>query len=78
MDRLRNYRTLKIAICLIPREILFLQMTILKPYLQEPVALIKDIYCCHESTGQPAKQILLLRMRNTKSFSDLLKLILLG
>ena len=30
------------AICLIPREII-LQMAILKPHLQEPVALIKDI-----------------------------------
>ena len=42
IDRKRNYRTLKIALCLIPREII-LQMTILKPHLQEPVALIKDI-----------------------------------
>ena len=37
-----NHRTLKIAKCLIPREII-LQMTILKPPLQEPVALIEDI-----------------------------------
>ena len=42
MDRLRNYRSLKIAICLIPREII-LQMTILKPHLQEPVALINNL-----------------------------------
>ena len=42
MDGLGNYRTLKITICLIPREIV-LRMAILKPRLQEPVALSKDI-----------------------------------
>ena len=45
-------------LCLIPREIM-LQMTILKPHLQEPVALIKTFkwfYFCHESIGQTARQ----------------------
>ena len=53
-------------------------MTILKPHLQEPDALIKDIYYCHESTGQTAKQNLLLCMPNTNLLSDLLKTGLAG
>ena len=39
MNSLRHYRTSNISICLIPREII-LQMTILKPHLQAPDALI--------------------------------------